>query len=1350
MKNLKYLLFLLLCVIGFQQAEAHLPVNRKVNRPLNQQVTNRDGDCAVGQAQTDMAINNVRARILSRGDFWWNYDNASYVVPKPSNPEDPEVSSIFAGAVWLGGKDPAGNLKLACQDYGNGGATDFYPGPLDPGGTTSKERCKQWDTHFRVLGESIRLHIARYLASPTGELQPDQIPEDVRGWPARGNNFFFDIHGFGLPDNQQGLAPFFEDPEGDHFNGRYEPEYGEFPIIQVRGCEPATIDDAQFGDEMIFQIYNDAGGPHTQTGTDDPIRMEVQVEAFAYASNDQLNNMTFMRYKLINRAIETLDSCYFAMWVDPDLGCPFDDYVGCDTTVVKGKPRNLMYIYNQDELDGSVQCNCADGGGGQITTYCDKIPMLGVDYFRGPLDENGNELGMSSFTYYFGQGAPNPNMADPGAGQTQQYYNYLTGRWRDGSPYTFGGYGYGGTGVATKFAFPSPPDENGGWSFCQENLAPGDVRTIQASGPLTLRPGAINELIIGVVWVPDQDYSSCPSIDEITNADDLSQDIFDVCFDILDGPDAPDAEFIELDKELVILLSNDTLVSNNKFADYKEVIIPNPAVNADTFYEFQGYKVYQVSDASISYDQSSLDDPSRFRLIAQVDLKDSIEVLYNWTGIKNPNDDQPIWVPEPKLVKPANGGIRHSFQVTEDQFASGDDKRLINHKEYYFLTIAYSYNNYIPFNVNDPNAGQPRTYLEGRRNIGPNGDSKPYVATPRPIAYQLLGSEYGDGPVITRVKGIGVGGKSVLLDEETKTSILNGTNNGELTYVPGNGPLDISVYNPIEVKDGDFELSIVDANMNDGIIDLNTADWVLKVTSDPSQPEIRSQQGIANLNEQLIVKYGFAVNVGQTDDAGEIADDSNGFISQTIEYDNLNARPWMSGIADGDFIFDFVKTAQEEVYNSRDPKQGFTSLEQIFVPYRLCGSDVTDENLYLTPAWKTTGNNLNANVGTADANKLRTLNNVDIVFTSDKSLWSRCAIVETGATPQFNNLGFEAEGTGVKNFHLRQSPSVSKEDSNNDGKPDADNSGTIGMGWFPGYAIDVETGQRLNVFFGENSGYQCVIGGVQNLCENGAYTDGIATGRDMMFNPSSQQFLGVTSGLPSFIMGGQHFVYVTNEKYDECEAIRARLLDAQTSDTKKISVMNKITWTSMLMSLPSAKMKSYNEGLIPSDLTVRLRVDNPYQTIKNADDVNEYPQYRFSFKGVQAKDVQSTEEADSALDQIGVVPNPYYAYSEYETSDLETSVKLTNLPAKCVVTIYSLDGKFIRQYNRDEQLGTPSANNAGILNTQIFPNLIWDLKNSKGIPIGSGVYLIHVNAPGLGERVIKWFGVNRKFAPSRF
>jgi len=120
------------------------------------------------------------------------------------------------------------------------------------------------------------------------------------------------------------------------------------------------------------------------------------------------------------------------------------------------------------------------------------------------------------------------------------------------------------------------------------------------------------------------------------------------------------------------------------------------------------------------------------------------------------------------------------------------------------------------------------------------------------------------------------------------------------------------------------------------------------------------------------------------------------------------------------------------------------------------------------------------------------------------------------------------------------------------------------------------------------------------------------------------------------------------------------------------------------------------------------------------------------------------------LDNINVVPNPYYGYSAYEISQFSNTVKITNLPAQSVVTIYSLDGKFIRQYNRNESGVNVNAirPSSGITTTQVSPALEWDLKNSKGIPVASGVYLIHVDAEGLGERVIKWFGVARKFDPS--
>jgi len=39
--------------------------------------------------------------------------------------------------------------------------------------------------------------------------------------------------------------------------------------------------------------------------------------------------------------------------------------------------------------------------------------------------------------------------------------------------------------------------------------------------------------------------------------------------------------------------------------------------------------------------------------------------------------------------------------------------------------------------------------------------------------------------------------------------------------------------------------------------------------------------------------------------------------------------------------------------------------------------------------------------------------------------------------------------------------------------------------------------------------------------------------------------------------------------------------------------------------------------------------------------------------------------------------------------------------------------------------------------------LDWDLKNSTNIPIAGGVYICHIDVPGVGETVLRWFGALR-------
>lgn len=1318
-KIIQLISFAALMFAVMTQSYAHINPKAKDQRNRKDQIEYRN-NCDPAVSETFQAINNVRATLLTGGDVWWDGSNGRYVVPKvPAG--QPEVSSIFAGAVWLGGVDPAGNLKIAAQTYGrSSGNADFWPGPLDPVlGTVEQETCAQWDRFFKVTGEEIDEHLRNYDASISEgkAYDPALIPRNVRGWPARGNQFFFEIHGYELPNTTQGLAGFW-DRDGD---GNYDPDRGDYPIIEIRGCP-----EPQYPDEMVFWVYNDAGNIHSQS-QGDPLQMEIQVQAFSYATNDQINDMTFQRYKLINRAIESIDSTFFAMWVDPDLGCFTDDYVGCDTL------RSLGYVYNSDAVDGETGCNCQGG----TDTYCENVPILGVDYFRGPLDENFQEIGMSSFTYYnnAGIGGAPPGTTDPN--NAQEYYNYLSGSWRDGTPFTFGDDAYQ-DGETVSYAFLGNPANNNEWSMCSQGTDPNlDRRTIQASGPFRLDPGAVNELIIGVVWVADQLYP-CPDIRELQFADDIAQALFDNCFEITDGPDAPDLDFIELNNEIVVIMTNDTIQSNNAFEQYAQRGLQIPEFAEDTLYRFEGYKVYQLSGPDVTL--ADLDNPDKSRLVYQADLKNSIAKIFNWVEEDSPLEET-FYVPTLE-VDGGNDGIQHTFVVREDQFAQGD-RRLINHKKYYFTALAYAYNNFEPY---DPttDVGQRLPYLEGRRNIG-DGTNPFYTVIPRPVAYQELNASYGDGAVITRIDGVGAGGNFLDITEETEEAIIDGTFDGRIIYEPGAGPISINVFNPLAVQDGTFTLTFEDSNLSNDVLDPG-ARW--KLIDETRGVELFAETTLDIINDQILPEYGFSIAIGQTDDVGDNIDETNGAIGLDISYADSLGFPWFAAIADDtDQFTNFAATSFGEPDEVLDPNQSLSSFANGFVPYTLADWRARPVQFgigYFSPAW---AQSLGGNGGSLvrNSNPLSEVNNVDIVFTSDKSKWSRCVVIET-----FDNYdeqlipGLEPEGN-ANFFDLRAAPSVGKEDADGDGFPDPDGDGE-GMGWFPGYAIDVETGERLNIFFGENSIY-----GGETIEFNGGVVDATQfTGRDMMWNPTIQLNIPntETGGLFSrfnVLLGGRHYLYVTRQPYDECEQLRTRLRGGQPS-LRKVSAIKDITWTAMPI---AGGLLPYSEGLIPNDLTVKLRVDNPYQVVTGTGDFNGYPSYEFTLEGVAAQEV-TAENADSPLDDVNVVPNPYYGYSSYENSQFSNIVKITNLPADCVVTIYSLEGKFIRQYNRSETGETPGprSNNRAIQQKQILPALEWDLRNSSGIPVASGVYLIHIDAGVLGEKVIKWFGVARQFDPS--
>ena len=1336
--------------------------------PALQQTTEWRAVCTRPTKSYDMQVNNVRARLHTGGDLW---STAQYFVPKPT-PGQPLVSALYAGGVWIGGVNRAKNIKLTAVTYRQEGM-DNFAGPLDINGTTEFEICQQWDRFFTVNGDDARNHAQKVILSIAngngGVVNIDSIPESVKFWPGQGSQYFREKYGFALPD--QPLGDFF-DLDGDL---KYDPAKGDFPTIYIRDCEPEAIQKASqlIPDEMVFWIYNDAGGPQTLSGPE-KIQMEVQVQSFAYASNDEINDMTFYRYKLINKANEDLLDCYFSMWIDPDLGCYQDDYIGCDQTIVNGKPRSLAYVYNEDAIDGIGSTTSCES----TQTYGTDIPILGMDYFRGPRgpkvflrdedtnaiirDSNGQvilvdpepftgavdtllELGMTSFTYAENCSVGSVPVAtcDPQRGREDGFYNLIRGLWADGTPLTKGGTGYNpGSTEITKYAFPDEPNDKNGWSMCSEQMPFGDRRTLQATGPLLLQPGAINELIIGVVFVPSIDYP-CPDVTRLQYADDIAQSLFNNCFDFPDGPDAPDVTAVELDRELILMLSNE-VTSNNFNQQYEEVDIQAPQLGVDNTYKFEGYRIFQLANATVSVQE--LGDVTKAREVALVDVKNGIKEIYNWTAQSNPiiQDGPVVFIPE-KKVEGLDSGIRYSFRITEDAFAVSD-KRLVNHKQYHYLALAYANNNWQTLDI-VTGEGQRTSYLAGRKNIG-GVEKKAYTFVPRPIVYEKLHAEYGEGASVARLAGEGNPGIFLEMTDDMDQVILSGSFDGKITYKKGAGPIEAKVVDPLRVKDGKYKLEIIGTfNNNKEICSFgDDTYWRLTDVTNASAPVLLlDNKKLSDVKEYILKNKGVSIIVNSVEETGAAGSGDNGAVGARYTYANDGGATWFNAVRDNGIIqtstdgnvtlniLDLVRTTDLDKNGSLSKIGG-----GYFFPF-LSSRYETDLLLpvYFSPAAR--DYMLLATSRTINALRYRDLNNVDIVFTKNKDLWSKCIVVET-ASPDMINAGNQTIGN-AKNFEIRQSPSKDK-----DGNEIAN---STGFSYFPGYAIDVETGKRLNIFFGENS----IFSG-----DNTVYLDGnVPIGGDMLFNPSGQYFAPeFGNDLRQIVMGGHHYIYVTRQEYDGCESMATKLLPTSGATTK-IKAIAAVTWTAWPVGVPSHPLLSVQEGLIPNDLRVQLRVDNPYgqsrkfniNTERNCNTDGDNPVYEFSFDGLEAEQLDEQTEYVGALANVNVVPNPYYAYSSYETNQFTNVVKITNLPARATVTIYSIDGSFIKQYDRDERGTILNGSQRPTSTTQVYPDLDWDMKNYKNVPVSSGVYLIHILAPEYGEeRTIKWFGIGRKLDPN--
>ncbi|MBR3783916.1 MAG: hypothetical protein IKJ78_05595 [Bacteroidales bacterium] len=1639
----------------------------------NASVQTKAAVCKRAQSTAELNINNVRTQINGYGNMWYDGSIAKYFVPKSGN-----ASPLYCAALWIGGTDVNDQLRLAALRFGQNG-DDYWPGPIKVNGTASTDLpvCNAYDKHWIITKAEV-MALKSHFSYDTGNrvtlINPEHLQEDITdviaNWPAKGDG----------DDLTDFLAPFY-DADGDL---EYNPASGDYPYYDfdnklcprtlkaewgdayIDHVTPTMEDDAGIvsggllsdqvlkGDQTIWWVFNDMGNTHTESGGL-PIGIEIRAQAFAFATNDEINNMTFYSYEIINRSTYELRETYFSQWVDPDLGNARDDYVGCDVR------RGLGYCYNGTKTDLA-------GAG----SYSGIPPAVGIDFFQGPYmdpdgkdnpkinipwilasgsdalkqrlsrylradgtydtiaitddadgffnaaddgykswyfvpgDEVGNcaingvnfgnnivddeRFGMRRFVYYLNSGSG--RNAEPS--KAVDYYNYLRGYWRDNTRMTFGNMGLDGS-VTCDFMFPGDSDPwlwgtngvNPGndikdhWTeYEMPNNPPDDRRFMQSAGPFTLKPGALNYITVGIPWAQAASGDQWSSVELLRQVDDVCQALFENCFKVLDGPDAPTLTAQELNNEIILYVSYENPESNNYGERYNEedpsimksysvVTSRDTTINGVTYttttttskdytddqrsYKFEGYQIFQLVDANASI--ADIRDYSKARQVAQCD----IENYYDSTGDRNQAISKLVnydiidgIVVGNVMVNGTNSGIQHAFRITRDMFATGTNTSLVNNREYYYIAVAYAQNRYKEYSQTEATKldGQMTPYLAGRMNEW-GGSIAPITVIPHNPVSEAGGkipqSEFGMCPSITRLEGYGNGGYTLRLTDASINSLMGaygvaGVAPGEFVdsvaangmadfsymknpciivnpqYQENYGPINVRVIDPLKVKAGQYNVCFwngsFDTTVTPNVFVPTLADTVKGVVNNTRWCIVRadgsgipvhsngntvlvdtvwSDFSIGRYNEQLFLELGFAVSLKNPVPAATDLSDStkigprtyntfyNGFVNDgamlsSEMFFSDERLQWLSGIADNDnsTLTNWIRSGAQhsnspsifggtsgevslsepyldddyykEYYDSASARMHTVSMDKgevfedvvsgLWSPYALVSTmpyhpgfnfshympsqELIDSMQALTsgnPGYAEfrpnriirykrdlMRNDKNQALNYSDMSQLPS---VHIVLTADTSKWTRCPVIE------MCDDYTQAEGNARK-FSARAHKSVDKNGDTLVGNTPASaaqladpNSpayiSEYGMGWFPGYAINTVTGERLNIMFGEDSRY------VQ------------FNGRDMIWNPVSN----IVDGTQDYVLGGRHFIYVLNAgnipfhnmkeakaqlfkikryhtpSYDAGRWARKMLASVDNLmsfvDTAAGSGMpllwkgiisgedlgnplrdsiamlySSVAWVNMPLVNSryafkhpgrSAMNDGYASNGIPTDVTINIDIRTPYgrfmgpngTTYSNCGRPNlngNMPAYQFTLSSSDAVlenlAINSDDKkayADSLLNLISVVPNPYYSYSNYETSSqLETKVRIINLPTGeengvkvgCTINIYTVDGTLVRTIGptaviRDNDLGAEAT------------TVDWDLHNHTGIPIAGGMYLIHVSVPGIGEKVIKWFGTMR-------
>ncbi len=347
--------------------------------------------------------------------------------------------------LWAGGIDSSGVIHVAASTYSTGGV-DYLAGPLPQSGYSLDPSCDYYTRIWKVTADQLAKLKSDF---ENGQLGTHNIPKDILEWPTENNPWMGEF----APDYE--MAPYL-DRNNDNI---YNPLDGDYPIALVENPEFVPY-------EMLFTVFNDKSSAiHGETGGN---AIGLEVHQLDYVTRcdpfSVLDNSTFTRLKYIYRGDQELKGFRIGIWQDAsingfNMGSGYHQELAANYTYQLGR----VFAPSPEPDYKNIQS----------LMYLSHTPQSSLIYFNASAGDSGCDA-----------------CHEPAI--PEDFYNYLNGIWKDGTPLVTGGIGHtiaGGGQDTTLFSFPDLPNDPNGWSMLTSVVGSLDGRSVTSLVHTDLQPG---------------------------------------------------------------------------------------------------------------------------------------------------------------------------------------------------------------------------------------------------------------------------------------------------------------------------------------------------------------------------------------------------------------------------------------------------------------------------------------------------------------------------------------------------------------------------------------------------------------------------------------------------------------------------------------------------------------------------------------------------------------------------------------------------------------------------------------------------------------------------------------------